>query len=63
MPTKRSKSKKGKEMKGVLTKAEVASRGTGTAVRTPLEEFEQQPRDETRAFMSCVMLANMIQPI
>ena len=42
-------------MKGVLTKAEVASRGTGTAVRTPLEEFEQQPRDETRAFMSCVM--------
>ena len=55
MPTKRSKSKKGKEMKGVLTKAEVASRGTGTAVRTPLEEFEQQPRDETRAFMSCVM--------
>ena len=56
MPTKRSKSKKGaKEMKGVLTKEEVAKRGTGTAIRTPLEEFEQNPRDETRAFMSCVM--------
>ena len=42
-------------MKGVLTKAEVAGRGTGTAVRTPLEDFEAQPRDEARAFLSGVM--------
>ena len=49
------KSPKVKGKRGVLTKEEVASRGTGTAVRTPLVEFEAKPRDETRAFLSGVM--------
>ena len=35
--------------------AEVASRGTGSAVRTPLEEFEARPRDELRCFWTGVM--------
>ena len=39
----------------VLDKGEVSSRGTGTAVRTPLEEFEARPRDELRCVWTAVM--------
>ena len=38
-----------------ISAAVVASRGTGTAVRTPLEEFEALPRDELRCFFTGVM--------
>ena len=40
---------------GAVSKEEVASRGTGSAVRTPLEEFEARPRDELRCFWTAVM--------
>ena len=40
---------------GMVSKAEVAARGTGSAVRTPLEEFEARPRDELRCFWTAVM--------
>ena len=39
----------------VLDRSEVTGRGTGTAVRTPLEEFEARPRDELRCFWTAVM--------
>ena len=39
----------------VLSRSEVKSRGTGSAVRTPLEEFEARPRDELRCFFTGVM--------
>ena len=39
----------------VLDKGEVSSRGTGTAVRTPLEEFEARPRDEARCLWTAIM--------
>ena len=39
----------------VLDRSEVTSRGTGTAVRTPLDEFEARPRSEARCIGSCVM--------
>ena len=39
----------------VLSKSEVTSRGTGSAVRTPLDEFEARPRDEIRCFWTGVM--------
>ena len=35
---------------GMVDKAEVSARGTGTARRTPLEEFEAQEHSELRAF-------------
>lgn len=38
-----------------ISAAVVDSRGTGTAVRTPLEEFEALPRDELRCFFTGVM--------
>ena len=40
---------------GVLNRSEVAGRGTGSAVRTPLEEFEARPRDELRCVWTAVM--------
>lgn len=40
---------------GMVSKAEVAARGTGSAVRTPLEEFESRPQDELRCFWTAVM--------
>ena len=39
----------------VLDRSEVTSRGTGTAVRTPLEEFKARPRDELKTFWSAIM--------
>ena len=36
----------------VLDCSEVSSRGTGTAIRTPLEDFEARPRDEYKTFWS-----------
>ena len=35
--------------------AAVRARGTGTASRTPLEEFEARPRDEARCIWTAVM--------
>ena len=35
--------------------AAVRARGTGTASRTPLEEFEARPRDEARCVWTAVM--------
>ena len=49
------------EKTGVLDRSEVTSRGTGTATRTPLEEFEAKTRaeglftHELRCFWTCVM--------
>ena len=40
---------------GMLDRSEVSSRGTGTAVRTPLEEFEARPRNELRCLWTAVM--------
>lgn len=40
---------------GVIDRSEVAGRGVGTAIRTPLEEFEAQPRDELKNWWSAVM--------
>ena len=40
---------------GMVDRAEVASRGTGTAVRTPLEEFEARDHSELRAFFTSLM--------
>ena len=40
---------------GMVDKAEVAARGTGTARRTPLEEFEAQEHSELRAFWTGMM--------
>jgi hypothetical protein len=39
----------------VFSRAEVTSRGTGSAVRTPIEEFEARPRNELRCFFTGVM--------
>jgi len=39
----------------VLDRSEVTGRGTGTAIRTPLEEFEARPRNEFKNFFSGVM--------
>ena len=39
----------------MLGKSEVASRGTGSAVRTPLDEFEARPRNEIRCIFTCIM--------
>ena len=40
---------------GMIDKSEVASRGTGTAIRTPLDEFEAKEKSEVRAFWTAVM--------
>jgi len=40
---------------GAISPAEVASRGTGSATRTPLEEFEAQPNSEVRCFFTGLM--------
>ena len=40
---------------GRSDRSEVTSRGTGTAVRTPLDEFEARPRDELRCLWTGVM--------
>eukprot|EP00802_Teleaulax_amphioxeia_P016451 Tamp_16571.p1 GENE.Tamp_16571~~Tamp_16571.p1 ORF type:complete len:357 (-),score=39.33 Tamp_16571:381-1331(-) len=39
----------------VLSRSEVTSRGTGSAVRTPIDEFEARPRNELRCFFTGVM--------
>ena len=39
----------------VLDRSEVTGRGTGTAIRTPLEEFEARPRSELKNFLSGAM--------
>lgn len=40
---------------GMVDRSEVEGRGTGSAKRTPLEEFEARPRDELRCFFTGVM--------
>lgn len=40
---------------GVLDRSEVVGRGVGSAVRTPLDEFEARPGSEARAFFTGVM--------
>lgn len=40
---------------GMVTPDEVASRGTGSEARTPLEEFESQPNSELRCFFTGLM--------
>ena len=37
------------------SRSEVTSRGTGSAVRTPIDEFEARPRNELRCFFTGVM--------
>mmetsp|Transcript_91973 Transcript_91973/g.134418 ORF Transcript_91973/g.134418 Transcript_91973/m.134418 type:complete len:395 (+) Transcript_91973:11-1195(+) len=39
----------------VLNRDEVTSRGTGSAVRTPVDEFVARPRDELRCFWTGIM--------
>jgi cobalamin synthase len=39
----------------IRSRAEVESRGTGSAVRTPIDEFEDRPRDELRCFFTGLM--------
>jgi cobalamin synthase len=39
----------------VVDRSEVAGRGVGSAIRTPLEEFEARPGSEIRAFFTGVM--------
>ena len=40
---------------GAVSPSEIASRGTGSAKRTPLEEFESQPNSELRCFFTGLM--------
>ncbi|CAK0790466.1 unnamed protein product [Prorocentrum cordatum] len=45
---------------GMVSSAEVAARGTGSAARTPLEEFEARPNNEVRCFFTGLMFVTRL---
>ena len=45
---------------GMIDKSTVAARGTGTAVKTPLEEFENKEKSEVRTFFTALMFVTRL---